>query len=403
MAPLDWGASSAKRAAHPALLFAVSLAITGFLLVSGLGHSSPNAVLSARPDPSHLVRGDASCSGGQWQTTHLLVATSGCQAIFSVMYAQNFNNWNASQSYNFSFEIPWIAEVTPAGGLVRLASPLAPTADNTTVMIGPHEVNLSVTQTLNVTSASGLWSPNNTWAGTGTQWHVGNSSLGTATMSVVFHMFNVTANASANPTRNASYQVKFDLGIGGWPWAAAGDSLGLGLESLGAGGSHFAYNQSSRTLADSWNSTDAVFVNLVFGGTANATYPSGPALAASVNGQVGLFYAASPDREAVTLLTFGGVPGNYTSLVYDPWVVFAGASSHTTVPVSPAPSLYPFSFGGSSIWLGVALGLVVVGTAGAVVTFRVLRGARLRREGEELVDGMRRAISDSPGIGNRPP
>lgn len=346
-----------------------------------------------RPLTSPLSADDLSCQGGEYQTTHLLVLAGGCQAVFTVMYGQNLSHWSATGQYNFSFAIPWIVEITPSGELVRLASPLDPYAGTANVTVGPKEVNLSSVESMNVTSASGNWTPDDTWAGSGPQWSISSQALGTTTVDVVFHLSNVTANASANATENASYEVKFDVGVSGWPWASSDDLLGFGLESLGAEGAHFAFNSSSRTLDESWNSTGRTFASLVFGGLANVTYPAPPVGHASVGEQVGLFYAASPARESVALVTFGGVAGNYSSVSYDPWVVFS-----PTPPLSPSSS----SSSGWPTWIEISVWLVA-GVVGVSLVVSILtRGRRLRLEGEKLVEGMRRVISEGADTPHRP-
>lgn len=375
--------------------YAVILALAVVMLAGTVAppgsHPSLHGVTSLGPSATNAVI----CRETEWQTAHLWVGTSGCQAGFTVMYAQNFSRYNASNQYNFSFFLPWVAEVTPSGQLVRLASPLNPYAGAANVTVGPTEVNLSWVGAMNVTEASGDWTPNDTWAGSGPQWNISNTPVGTTTMDVVFHLFNVTANASANATENASHGVKFDVGVSGWPWASSTDLLGFGLQSLSAAGAHFSFNQSSGTLAESWNANNRTFASLVFGGVANVTYPSAASAPSTVEEQVGLFYAASPARESVALVTFGGVAGNYSSVRYDPWVVFSVGSTSVT-PVLPPPSS-----AGAPAWVAVLLGLVaaVVGLSGILAV--VARNERLRKEGEELVQGMRTAISEGTGPPNR--
>ena len=335
------------------------------------------------------VRPALNCTGVGWLTTHLWVNLSQCQAGFLVIYAQNFTNWNASDSYNYSFWIDWIAEFTPAGHLVRVASPLSPFASNANVTRVGEEVNLTARYDLNVTSATGNWTPNDTWAGTGPQWNVSNATVGTAVLSVVFHLSDLPVNASANATRNASLSVKFDVGVANWPWVSAGDLLGFDLASLGAGGSHFSFNPTNRTLQEQWNSTNRTFASLVFGRQANVTYPSSPSAPSTVGEQVGMYRAGTPGRESVALVTFGGVAGNYSSVSYDPWVVFSPAGTGTTVPPSLAASPIPS-------WAPVAGAMVAVLAGVSVIAVYVVRASALRREGLSLVREMRESISNEP-------
>ncbi len=327
------------------------------------------------------------CESESWQAGRLEVATSGCQADFGISYDQNPADWNSSQSYNISFMIPWIAEINATGGLVQLASPLTPSSWEAGVVSTANEVNISLNQTLNVTSASGNWTANDTWAGTGPQWSVNQSVVGTAVFTVTFHLLNVTSNESANQTGNASYSVKFDIGVVHWPWASSDDRLGVGFEALGAADSHYVYNSSSQNLSEMWNSDNQSFVSLVFGPAATAYSPSGQPSPVSVETQAEIFTAATPGREAVALLSFDGVPGDYWNLAYDPWVEFVPGLMVSIPSRSPAST--------SLILDGVVAGALTVSVVAVVVT---VRGRRLRREGNELVDGINRIISD-----DRPP
>lgn len=332
------------------------------------------------------------CSGGYWQSTHLLVGSSGCQALFFVQYAQTFNNTNYSQSYNITFTIPWIAEINASGGIVRLASPLSVVSWTENESFSASEVNISLNQTVNVTEASGNWTPNDTWAGSGAQWAINQTVLGTTNFSATFHMLNVSANAPANQTENASYSVEFDLGISQWPWASSSDRLAIGLQALGAWGARFVFNSTNQTLSELWNLNNESFVTLQFGPGATTYNASGTPSEAAVEAQSGLFSAATPDRESVTLLSFNDVAGNYTQLAYDPWVRFVPG-----VPVPVPPLTSPSSTLGSKLLLlGVAGGAVASILILGVIAV-VFRRSRLKREGEDLVDGINRMISDDGG------
>ncbi|MCI4322403.1 MAG: hypothetical protein L3K03_00010 [Thermoplasmata archaeon] len=369
-------------------LLALLLAIA--TLSQGLGTLSPS-----KPTPSGaVVDNNLLCNGAQWQSFDLFVSASGCQPIFGVSYIQDENPSGVSSSnqYNFSFSIPWIVELSPGGELVRIASLDDADAGLATVVNGPGEVNLSSTFAANVTNVTGGWVPNDSWAGDGPQWNISNASLGATTVNIVFHLTNLSSNASQETRSNTSFGVEFDVDVSGWPWASTTDTLGLGFDCLGSIGSHFAFNQSSRTLAESWNSTGRTFASLVFGRSANVSYPPSLVQAANVTEQAGLFHAYSNDRRSVVLLNFSGVPGNYSSMEYDPWVVFTPGllipSQSSSTPDVPLVS--------------VLVALVLVASVGVASTIW-LNGRRLRREGRELVEGIEKAISNKSDPPNRRP
>ena len=379
------------RRRPPALgLLGVVVIALAVLLIAGLSVSALGG--HAVPGPSAGRSGVSSgldCGGQRYETTHLAVAMSGCQALFTVEYAKNFSqNTNATNQYNFSFDIPWVAEISPTGALVRLASPLAPVTTLVNLTQLPGEVILSTLETLNVTNASGTWSPNDTWSGTGAQWNVSNTTVGTTTIGVTFYLFNSSAGAEANTTENTSLSVEFGFAVGPWPWLSSTDSLGFGLESRGAEGSHFVYNQPSRTLQEEWNSTNYTFASIVFGTGAEIEYPNESLSEATVSEQAGVYNAGTPGRESVVLVTFGGVTGGYSFVSYDPWVVFSPGT--TVSPPSPPPA-----GAGWPAWVVLALVLVAAVVAMSTLGVFVMRERRLRREGEELVREMRTAISES--------
>ena len=382
------GRESLSRKVGPGVVLALAILI----LVASAGPSE-HAKLVVRTT-SNLGAGynGVSCTGAGWNNSHLSVGIGSCQAAFGGQYEVNNSAIpNETNGYNFSFFVDWVGEFTPSGQLVRLASPLAPVSGRANSTVRGDEVNLSMSQVLNVTNASGEWTPNDTWAGRGPQWNVSNETIGTTVFGMGVQL-NVSQFATANSTVNASSSVKFDVGLSGWPWAAQTDRLGFVLDSLGAWGSYFTFNATSSTLADNWNTTNRTFISVVFGGDARVTYPSGPGAVANVTEQAGLFAAGIPNREAVVLVAFGNVSGNYSQVAYDPWIVFSLIP--TTLPSHPP--------GPSSSWdwpavLVAATAVLLIGG----ITGQVVRQVRLRRQGEELVRGMRVAIGEEPGSTGR--
>lgn len=376
------------------------------------GVSSRIGTAPIRPDANGTV-----CNGEEETVGHLSVGVSGCQAVFAVGYDANYTYYynstnltlNTTSQYNLTFALSWIAEITPEGQVVRVATPLDPFAAGTgpfSAAAGgdggpPASANSIVVgdfEDMNVTNASGPWSPNETAPGAVSSWNVSSSPVGTAWMIGSFSLQNVSANSSASPIGNASYSVEFSVFFEGWPWASPADHLGFVLSTLGASGSHFSFNATSSSLAESWNLTNRTFVRMVFGPSAfvnaTTTFPETPAVA-SVGEQVGLFSAASYDRDAQVLVSFGGVTGGFWNVTYDPWVVF-----FPTAVVSPPPPPIHLSSGVPSwVWVAVAMVAVTAGLAG-IFGF-TLRDLYLHREGRRLVDGMRRAISDAPKPPNR--
>lgn len=337
--------------------------------------------------PASVGASEIDCHGVQWFSGHLEVGSNGCQSLFAVNYAQDFSNWTSSGAYNFSFSIGWVAEIDGAGHLVRLGNAIGPSAAQASIAPGRGEVNVSVTETLNITAASGNWTPTDAWSlWNGTNWTVGDAPVGTASLGVVFHLANVTG--AANSSANQSTAVKFDVDLQDWPWASSDDHLGFELGCLGAGGSHFTYQSTNRTLLERWNASNRTFVTLEFGGEASVQYPNGTLAVSTTGVDTHLFYAASRDRQAVALVTFGGATGNYTSVHYDPRVAFV-----------PEPPGSPANRSGAWWWL--PLPYAVAGGGVATICLLVIavwaHGRKVRREGNAILGEIDRILAQERG------
>ena len=329
---------------------------------------------------------DAACNSAQWQTTHLALWASSCQATFGLAYAQNVSDWNTSHMDNFTFFVSWIAEFTPEGQIVRAASPLTPAAGVTNITFAGQGINVATWMLLNVSNASGNWTVNDTGWGSGPSWNVSGNTAWYAQAGIIFHLENSSANSTVGGVQNPSLSAEFDLTVIHWPWFSSEDRLGIELDSLGDPGTHFSFNNSTHSISEGWDQNNATFVTLILGGQANVTYSTGVSLPSPVDEQVGLFDVGTPDRAATSLLTFEGpqgYPGGYERVIYDPWILF----SPSTVPShSVAPSA-----GGSS-WAVVLLGFTGWAAAMAGIVVRVARNEQLHREGTALLTEMRATV-----------
>jgi len=249
-------------------------------------------------------------------------------------------------------------------------------------------------ETMNVTNGSGTWAPSDVWAGGGPGWNISSVPVGASTIIVMFHLVNAgTGNTSQRTGQNLSMAAEFTVTLVGWPWVSASDSLGFALSALSAWGAHFSYNATGHTLSQIWNSTGVTYASLVFGTSATATYPpSGSTASATASEQVGIFSLGVPSRSAMALVTFGGVEGNYSSMSYDPWVVFA-PSGVIIPPVLVPPKANTSWF---TPLLLLLLSVVAAVAACSLIAAVVARNVRLRREGEDLVRGMQEAIAGRP-------
>jgi hypothetical protein len=218
---------------------------------------------------------------------------------------------------NLTVSADGIAEVQPNGSIVAYAAFRDAGASwglnwtNTT-----RGVNVTLSGTAPVSAGSGTWN-------TSELPESGDGALGTAHVWLVFHLTHAT-NASV-------WQMKFDVGASSWPWQSTSDRLGIALSVEAADQTTLSTGPSGGEVEESQSGGGTPVANLTWGPVADATYPSGLTLPATVVGHV----LASDDQLSSTVdLLFQGVPGGYTSLVYDPTVVLA-AHSFPSLAVPP--------------------------------------------------------------------
>jgi len=351
--------------------------VLALLLLTPLG-AAHGAWHAAGATPASPFRTATASGSVEWASGDLTVLAAKGEAAFSVEYTGEtlFGTYQGQNLYNYSFSIPWLAEVSPAGAIVRVADPLAPRSDLENVTTIPGQVIVAAQETVNVTNATGSWTP-------ATVGSVHTAQLlGTAVLQVVFHLFRVSGTGSGN----ASYTARFDIDLLEWPWASGNDRLGVAFDSPAPTGAHTSYNATSRTLGVVNNATGHGIVGVEYSRSAIAAGSFvNPIQNASVQVQVGQFTGSSPNPEALTLLTFTNASGYYPTLIYDPWIHF----SPVRPPAPPAPARWP-------PWLVPVVPAAAVAVVGVSAIAIFFRRRRLRREGQELVQGMRAAIAAAP-------
>jgi hypothetical protein len=295
-----------------------------------------------------------------------------CLGSFEVDYAA-FNATSGFAYENSTFTVGPLAEVTPLGAIVALATPGFQGSGTVSVTSNPQGVNVTDIVVGNVTNAIGVNRSNNEsfptpdWipseasgVGGAITWGQGDQVLGRIVLGIVFHF--------ANGSGNGSSRVKFDVTVTGWPWVSPKDVLGVEVAAQSyalPGGSHFSYTPSTDTITQQWDSNGRTISSLAFGPTANAS--GEPPSSLRVTDQVGLYPGDDPTL-AVALLTFVGA-GGYANMTYDPWVLFGAQPA--VVP--------PLSHHGSSASLNSLLTPPVWIAIGGVTVGGILLGAYARR------------------------
>ncbi len=386
------------------IALALGLLLTSVALLPGVTVTDERT----RPSANRLM--PLSCSGGSIGLGHLSVdAGAGCgSGGFGAEWSENPGQWNSTASYNFSFSLVAVTEVTPAGAIDELSPILWAPTGSTSVARSPSEVNFTVNETAPVAPTSGPWYPGttfgaeSTWAPWSGSWLPGNASTGNVSMRIVFHLLtgasnnstagttNNSANATGAGSSAPSYSLKFDFAVLNWPWVNADDHLGLVMDAISAGGAHFVFNRSTGNLTQQWNDSGRPVVSLLLGPQANATRANGSSEPLGVTSEAYLWPNASTPRhlygnisygfDAYVLINFTGQNGGYQSLTYDPWIVFhVGSSSPSSTPAR--------SEGGfGTLTAERLIGAATIGAATlavALLTIRARRRARSRVEPPE--------------------
>lgn len=237
-----------------------------------------------------------------------------------------FMAWTNQSNYTFGFYFGYLVEVNSAGSVVAFGNLLTPGLETVTVVTVGDETNFTVQFADGVSNASGLWAPGDIRYQLPTEIEPGSTNLGNVNVTVVFHLWNVADNYS---------RIKFDFSVSGWPWVDTTDSLGLMVGSNAPTGATIQFDPATANLTE-FSPSGTPFASIVFGPNATASSGSteGPV---QVSSSAGIYPQPTPAGEASTyiLSNFTGGPAGYSSLRYDPWVIFSnpgGSVGHGTSP-----------------------------------------------------------------------
>jgi hypothetical protein len=267
---------------------------------------------------------------------------------------QNVTGENRAMTYNLSSSLDGIAEIGSTGGVVQYSNMLG-NITHVVMVVSNYsngQIRLGFEAEANVTPASGNWTPG---AILGDEVKQGGPVIGPVVVQLVFVLQVAPANSSS---------IKLDVGVSDWPWARSTDHLGLLFGAVAEPGAHLAWNQSSQNLTETMNSGGKSFAGLRLGQFASTSWSGGGMSATNVSSDVGYYSVDTPLRGACLLVNFTGTNGGYTSLHYDPWIIF-------TTPASPSGASALFDWG--------IVAAIVAGSAAAlllgVVAFRSRRTA----------------------------
>jgi hypothetical protein len=277
-----------------------------------------------------------------------------CQFNTTVSLTQNSTNGGSSSTYNVSIVADGLAEIDSAGNVVRYSNLSENQANTHFSNNSGGQLILGFGATANVTHAAGIWTPGSFLMGGVIQ---DGPTVGFVTVRLVFHLQFSPANVSA---------LKFDVDVSGWPWADPTDHLGLLIGALAEPGAHLVWEPGSQNLTEEMNSGGGPVVGLQLGPRASAFGFGGEESMVNVSSDAECYSVGTPARGADLLINFTGGSENYTSLHYDPWIIF---SALTTSP------------GETAILDLTAVAAIVVGSAIAVflgvVALRARRNPQL--------------------------
>ena len=239
--------------------------------------------------------------------------------------------WNGTSNDTFDFWFDQLVEITPGNSVVAESNLLYPLPETSSVSNTPTETNFTAHLVDFVNNTTGNWNMNDPL---GAGWPQGNQDLGNVNVTVDFHVVH---------SGTARWEIKFDFKEAGWPWLSHNDHLGLLLGAHAPVRSTPTYFPGNRTLVYFDNATRASLGGFNYAGNATAAGPDSPL---GVGVAAGSSYPPNPLGHATTMvmLNFTGGPGGYSSLTYDPWVLFpavhatkSGGGNPPTLPSTTYP------------------------------------------------------------------
>ena len=274
--------------------------------------------------------------------------------------------WNGSSNDTFDFGFGELVEITSGNSVVAQSNLLYPLPENTTVTGTAQETNFTTTWEDFVTNSSGNWNPD---YAQNVGWPQGTHVLGNVNVTIIFHVMH---------TGSDRWEIKFDFKEAGWPWISNADQLGIMIFAHAPVYSTPTFYPGNRTLMDLDNVTHAALAGYNFGGNASEGSSGTPL---SVDVAVGTYYPPNPLGHATSevLLNFTDAPGGYSSLAYDPWILFSPVPS-TVGKAPPLPSSTQWF--ATATWLAVGIGVALM----AIVFIAAWNGnlGRVFRDREEL-------------------
>jgi len=314
---------------------------------------SPHFATSHYGSNCGTLKGEVPSSIGR-----LSVLMGTCVFNMTASLTRNTTGSNPATRYNLSSSLDGIAEISSGGSVVQYSNLSGNSTQVMSIVVnrsGGYS-RLGFEAAVNVTSASGSWTPSAILGGEVKQ---DGPVIGTVVVQLVFVLQISPANTSA---------LKFDVGVSGWPWVGSTDHLGLVFGTVAELGAHLVWERGSQNLTEALNSGGGPFAGLRLGQFANTSGSGGGASTVNVSSDAGFYSVGTPSRGAYLLVNFTGVNEEYASLHYDPWIIFA-------VPVVPSGASALFDW-------GIVVAIVAGSAAAMLLGVAGFRARRIAPEAE---------------------
>ncbi len=309
------------------------LAVLLLVVVSTVLATSPVVVHSgaaaASPRPTFLLAASAPVSAAfSWSNGVVLLSFPRDAPAYSLSSV-------ADPSVVVNQSLSALAEVSPIGRIVSFASfSHSGTLWSLDPIVGTNATTVALTATVPVVNSSGEWE-------SGDDGGSNVTTLGNATAVVRF-----TLNDSSGPQPST---VSYSLNVTSWPWLNASDSLGVEVRTNLTSAVGYWQASGSNSLTGVSRSSQSPIAAFTWESSAVAHYQGGGEDDSSVSSYHNFSgnYSSSLVR-----LSFGAVPGNYSSLSYDPWLEVLSpvgfAQGLATVVLTPL-SLSALALGGAVV------------------------------------------------------
>lgn len=321
-----------RRPAAPSVVVAAGVALLLLLPVAGMA-PSPHARGTAT---ALFASAEPATNGSSYAWTNGVIRLDFASA------SPAFTLSSVSRpSVSVQQSLGGLAEVNAEGKIQSFASFVLPGLRwNVTPTIGTSSTAVDFEAQIPVLAASGDWESGDD--------NGGNSSpIGNVSAEIAFSF-----NASTGPDPGT---VAYSLNVSDWPWLSASDALGVEVRSNISASVGYWQLTRANTLTELSRTDATPLAAFVWSSSALTRYSGG----GEDESSVGAYHNFSGGGSSSLLrLNFTNVPGNYSTLSYDPWLEILSPGALGTELA--AWVLTPLSIGTLAVGVAVAVGFAAL-------------------------------------------